>query len=190
MTKKTMMRFLSSIIFVLFATSGTAFATSYGIQPGTEPAWWYDPGVIYYDGEPNAFNATQLYNLDNAADTKVFVAFYYTRTLPESGGPSLRFESGFEWTGAGSNYSYNGNWDDTLFTFNNQEYGYVWRSVEIAGDPGDLSVIMTNLPDYPYSVISEFHIGILQTPVPIPGAVWLLGSGLIGLTGFRRWFNK
>ncbi len=27
-------------------------------------------------------------------------------------------------------------------------------------------------------------------PVPIPGAVWLLGSGLIGLVGIRRRFNK
>jgi hypothetical protein len=27
-------------------------------------------------------------------------------------------------------------------------------------------------------------------PVPIPGAVWLLGSGLIGLAGFRRKFKK
>ena len=28
------------------------------------------------------------------------------------------------------------------------------------------------------------------TPVPIPGAVWLLGSGLIGLVGFRRKVRK
>ena len=27
-------------------------------------------------------------------------------------------------------------------------------------------------------------------PVPIPGAVWLLGSGLIGLAGARRKFKK
>jgi|LGVE01.1.fsa_nt_gb hypothetical protein len=27
-------------------------------------------------------------------------------------------------------------------------------------------------------------------PVPIPGAVWLLGSGLIGLVGFRRKFRN
>jgi hypothetical protein len=27
-------------------------------------------------------------------------------------------------------------------------------------------------------------------PVPIPGAVWLLGSGLIGLIGIRRRFKK
>lgn len=28
------------------------------------------------------------------------------------------------------------------------------------------------------------------TVVPIPGAIWLLGSGLIGLAGFRRKFRK
>ncbi len=28
------------------------------------------------------------------------------------------------------------------------------------------------------------------SPVPIPGAVWLLGSGLIGLVGIRRKFGK
>lgn len=28
------------------------------------------------------------------------------------------------------------------------------------------------------------------TPVPIPGAVWLLGSGLLGLVGLRRRFKK
>jgi hypothetical protein len=29
-----------------------------------------------------------------------------------------------------------------------------------------------------------------QTPVPIPGAAWLLGSGLVGLVGIRRRFKK
>jgi len=28
------------------------------------------------------------------------------------------------------------------------------------------------------------------TPIPIPGAVWLLGSGLVGLMGLRRRFRK
>jgi len=31
---------------------------------------------------------------------------------------------------------------------------------------------------------------ITNTPVPIPGAVWLLGSGMLGLVGVRRRFKK
>lgn len=31
---------------------------------------------------------------------------------------------------------------------------------------------------------------IVTAPVPIPGAVWLLGSGLVGVVGFRRKFKK
>jgi hypothetical protein len=31
---------------------------------------------------------------------------------------------------------------------------------------------------------------ISASPVPIPGAVWLLGSGLLGLVGIRRKFHK
>ncbi len=37
------------------------------------------------------------------------------------------------------------------------------------------------------SVLGMFAV---FTPVPIPGAVWLLGSGLIGLVGVRRSFRK
>ena len=33
-------------------------------------------------------------------------------------------------------------------------------------------------------------ISLSVDPVPIPGAVWLLGSGLIGLVGFRKKFRK
>ncbi|MDY7000372.1 MAG: hypothetical protein SVS15_01155 [Thermodesulfobacteriota bacterium] len=33
-------------------------------------------------------------------------------------------------------------------------------------------------------------IGTLPPPVPIPGAVWLLGTGLLGLLGLRRKFRK
>ena len=30
----------------------------------------------------------------------------------------------------------------------------------------------------------------LSAPVPIPGAIWLLGSTLIGLAGLKRKFSK
>ena len=193
MTSSNKIITVSGIMFVLFAVSSAAFATTFGIESGDEPTWWSDPGVIYFDDEPNLFDATQTYSLSNAIDTKVFVAFYYTRTDSQSLAWGDRFESGFDWTGSPSSYhSYDGNWGDpgAVFTYDGQEYEYVWRSVVITGNPGDLSVIMKNMPDYPDSLITEYHIGILQTPIPIPGAVWLLGSGLIGLAGFRRRFAR
>ena len=36
----------------------------------------------------------------------------------------------------------------------------------------------------------NFDESSTTAPVPVPGAVWLLGSGLIGLVGFRRKFKK
>jgi hypothetical protein len=38
------------------------------------------------------------------------------------------------------------------------------------------------------TTVSAFRIS--GTPVPIPGAIWLLSSGLIGLIGLRRKFKK
>ncbi|MGD0237636.1 MAG: VPLPA-CTERM sorting domain-containing protein [Syntrophorhabdales bacterium] len=59
---------------------------------------------------------------------------------------------------------------------NPQESGtisnYAWLSPGITGD-------------------STLYQGLVtQSPVPIPAAVWLLGSGLIGLAGIRRRFTK
>jgi hypothetical protein len=39
------------------------------------------------------------------------------------------------------------------------------------------------------AVFDRFSI-VEQAAVPIPGAVYLFGSGLIGLAGFRRKFKK
>ena len=36
------------------------------------------------------------------------------------------------------------------------------------------------------SLVSDFDFYFSQVPVPIPGAIWLLGSGLVGLIGLRR----
>lgn len=47
-------------------------------------------------------------------------------------------------------------------------------------------VMNTYSSTYPYPYVSaELWIDNVST-VPIPGAVWLLGSGLIGLVGFRK----
>lgn len=84
-------------------------------------------------------------------------------------------------------------------------YAYTWGgrvgdSLEITYGLDGFSIPMPDLPSFdPYvgahsivdSELLDFHsdeIGawLYRTATPIPGAVWLLGSGLIGLVGIRR----
>lgn len=50
------------------------------------------------------------------------------------------------------------------------------------GDTGNFRVYTDNTIDE----VPFFGIGFYATPVPVPGALILLGSGLLGLLGIRR----
>lgn len=66
-----------------------------------------------------------------------------------------------------------------------------WHSLQegsnnsgLSGDWLDINnhgVIVSNLYDN-----ADHAIPILLTPVPVPAAVWLFGSGLVGLAGLAR----
>jgi len=53
--------------------------------------------------------------------------------------------------------------------------------VNIAGSPGDYFTLGNG---------DVFSGNLTNTPVPVPGALWLLGSGFIGLLGFRKRFGS
>ena len=57
-------------------------------------------------------------------------------------------------------------------------------------DAGEYSLTIIGQEDSRYSPNSEamnsFNVSIGLTAVPIPGAVWLFGTGLIGLLGVAR----
>ncbi len=75
----------------------------------------------------------------------------------------------------------------------------------LRADPGDAligSILFDSSGGYPEASAQGFGADVAESytidnlifeagaPVPIPGAVWLLGSGLIGLAGFRRKLKK
>lgn len=108
-------------------------------------------------------------------------------------------------------YNYFGIWWGSIDTYNKIEF-YLGNSAvpvasytgsAVSGGPyGDqtspltnLYVNFLNLPNFNKVVFTsteyayEFdNIAVGNVHAPIPGAVWLLGSGLLGLLGFRRKF--
>jgi hypothetical protein len=51
-------------------------------------------------------------------------------------------------------------------------------------------LILANSGGVPYTIASQTRLTVNGTMVPIPGAAWLLGSGLFGIAGLRRKFQK
>ncbi len=71
---------------------------------------------------------------------------------------------------------------DFLVSFS--QTGYLVKGVKVTLYTG-------NPPEYvDYKEIDAVKLTGSDTPVPLPGAVWLLGGGLVGLAAFRRRFRR
>ena len=81
---------------------------------------------------------------------------------------------------------------DFRFADNSQDYiinDWTWLDLSGLGDVAGLQFSLTSSDTgaYGMNTPSYFAMDDLNgAPVPIPGAVWLLGSGLLGLVGIRR----
>jgi hypothetical protein len=68
--------------------------------------------------------------------------------------------------------------------------GFAQADYYFSGDPvlpteSATFSLYTNNPDN----LSFFGVSFYPSPVPVPGALWLLGSGLLGIVAMRRKFN-
>ena len=71
----------------------------------------------------------------------------------------------------------------------------VYTNTSVNGSTGFSEVIMQAYnfygdPSLTGAVPVDYTAHWANTPVPIPGGLWLLGSGLVGLAGLRRRFKK
>jgi hypothetical protein len=89
----------------------------------------------------------------------------------------------------GETVQLNGNYDAGLD-------GYIWRAYAPVTWEQMLDGVVTiqiDAPNEPYVLFDYVLLDVdpIQTPtVPVPAAIWLLGSGLLGLVGIKRRFQK
>ena len=108
---------------------------------------------------------------DNSTDGSLIMSGAYFNFSPPPygiGSPMLLGTIVFECEGIGLS---------PLTIFDSDKGGSI-ADFALAGEVGGL--------DLDDQIMNGVQIGSINNPVPIPGAVWLLGSGLLGLVGLRR----
>ena len=81
----------------------------------------------------------------------------------------------------------NGDFDITVDSFGEVSITIDDFTSSVLGDPTYAKLIFSSDYQSTGTNTAEYLYTTLETsPVPIPGAVWLLGSGLLGLAGIRR----
>ena len=127
---------------------------------------WIDETPTFYGGtSTDAYNAG--ISIDQALNSKTTIPLIGPSSTLSSVGYAIPYED-----------------SSTLGFVNifNHQMGAV-----NAGEWGYFSASNVSKFDSFHYYWAKFNGG---TPIPIPGAVWLLGSGLIGIVGVRRKFKK
>jgi len=170
---------LWGIIFLLFGIwllsgSNSIYAHSIEILDPFEMSLGDPEFIDHYDEDP--WKGTLTLTVQNSG-IDPWGDFHFQISNPTNGYVIFRDDDGFVPAMSGTDdYRYeivNGGLDLNFFFYDDPVYQ-------------NESVTFSIYTDNTSQQLSFFRVAMEATPVPLPGAFWLLGSGLIGLAGFRK----
>lgn len=162
-----------------------------GTTPGFLPCWWqgsdgiYTHSVDYYNGIPSNGDSILKWTSPVKGIIDISGSIWYGQSgLDRNNNFYLYLNSTLIAQGNVSNNSHNGianalTFSDALLSgktlsgLSVNENDVVWLVNAKGSDPGTVSGISLTITE-------------TANPVPVPAAVWLLGSGLMGLIGIKR----
>ena len=180
--------------FSLLALLGVFFITSIS-SAATDP--WVDEVVYWSDVSPFSGKDPEnvLGPIDsslNISDGDEFIAAFINNIALDGPGNDLYLHENVDASGGDETVNVYASPDNILYSYlgmasNDEAYDFAGFGID---NISYIKLVGNSLggssPGYDLLAIEALN----SAPVPIPGAVWLLGSGLIGFVGFRSKFRN
>jgi hypothetical protein len=166
-----------------------------GTSPGFLPCWWqgtdgiYTHSVDYYNGIPSNGESILKWTSPIKGTIDISGSIWFGQSgLDRNNNFYLYLNGTLLAQGNVSNNSHNGK-ANALSFFDALVSGQTLSGLSV--NQNDV-VWLVNAKGSTPGTVSGINLTITETanPVPVPPAVWLLGSGLLGMLGIRRKINK
>lgn len=172
-----------AVALLALAAVSTSYATIYD-----ETANQSGGGVSLTDGNSVSFLPYPadlvLFSDDASTDFNPQDAAHIESVLEGWSGAALTFVGQEEVANGGASYSTTVDANVYAIHYDNRELIFGFSGLQSGFSISGLSHGFSNMRAYTCDDCGTF--GITSTPVPIPAAAWLFGTGLIGLSGVAR----